>query len=65
VTDLIIENVSDEIVKALEAIVNLEGISPEAKYRQILESALITLKKRSFAEALALIPTAEADENSK
>ena len=62
--NLIVRNVSDEVVKALKARAGLHGISAEAEHRQILEAALVNKpRRRSFAEVLAAMPNVGADDD--
>lgn len=59
--NLVVRNIDDEIVKRLKALAGKHGISAEAEHRRILESALLTPKKKSFSETLKSIPNVGND----
>ena len=59
--NLVVRNIDDEIVRALKARAGEQGISAEAEHRKILEMALITPRKKSFAEVLLTIPNVGLD----
>ena len=59
--NLVVRNIDDEIVRALKARAGEQGISAEAEHRKILETALITPRKKSFAEVLLTIPNVGLD----
>ena len=59
--NLVVRNIDDEIVRALKARAGNHGISAEAEHRRILESVLITPRKKSFAEVLLNMPNVGCD----
>ena len=59
--NLVVRNIDDEIVRALKARAGSNGISAEAEHRKILESVLITPRKKSFAEVLLNMPNVGLD----
>lgn len=59
--NLVVRNVDEEIVKALKARAGRHGISAEGEHRKILTAALLTPKKRSFAQVLASMPNVGTD----
>lgn len=61
--NLIVRNIDESIVKALKIRAAQHGISAEAEHRKILEQALVKPKKKTFAEALALIPDVGKDSD--
>ncbi len=60
---LVVGNIDDEIVNALKKRADKHGISAEAEHRNILESALLTSKRKSFIEALSSIPSVGIDSD--
>lgn len=60
---LLIHNLEPEIIEALKQRAAQHGHSPEMEHRHILTEALLPLKKRSFAEALAAIPNVGQDSD--
>ena len=58
---LLVRNIDDEIVKALKAKAGQDGISAEEEHRKILQKALLTPKRKSFAQALLSIPDVGLD----
>ncbi len=61
--NLIVRNIDDRIVSALKKRAARHGISAEAEHRRILEEALRSPPKRSFAEVLASMPEVGRDED--
>ena len=61
--NLLVRNVEDEVVSALKARSGCHGISAEEEHRNILRSALLKPKKKSFAEALFAIPNVGEDRD--
>lgn len=62
---LIVHNIEDEIVAALETRAAADNISVEAEHIKILTDALIIPKRirKTFAEAVMSIPTAGTDDD--
>lgn len=60
---LIVRNVDDSIVKALKQRASRHGTSAEAEHRKILAQVLCQPAKKSFAEALSLIPNVGEDSD--
>ncbi|NQZ07498.1 MAG: DNA-binding protein [Algicola sp.] len=58
---LVVRNIDDEIVRALKTRADSNGISVEAEHRKVLESALMTPRKKSFAEVLISMPNVGLD----
>ena len=61
--DLILRNVDDAIVHALNVRAELEGISAEAEHSTILQRALLRPVKKSFADVLRSIPRVGQDSD--
>ena len=61
--NLIVRNVDEQIVQSLKEQAALHGRSAEAEHREILKSALLRPRKRSFFEALAAMPNAGEDSD--
>lgn len=61
--DLIVRNIDDAIVKALQQRASQHGVSAEAEHRKILEQVLLNPSKKSFAEILSQIPNVGMDED--
>ena len=61
--NLIVRNIDDAIVRALKQRASRHGISVEAEHRRILEQALLQPVKKTFAEAIALIPEVGIDSD--
>lgn len=59
--NLVVRNIDDEVVKALKARAGKHGISAEAEHRKILESALLSTRKKSFAAVLSTMPNVGKD----
>jgi antitoxin FitA len=59
--NLIVRNIDERIVKALKARAGKHGHSAEAEHRQILATALLKHRKKSFAEVLSSIPEVGVD----
>ena len=64
-SNLIVRNIDDEIVRELKSRAGAEGISAEALHRKLLESALLKPKRKSFAEVLRSIPSVGEDSDFK
>lgn len=62
-SNLIVRNLDPHIVEALKQRAAQHGRSAEAEHRAILEEALFTPKKRSFAELLAAMPNIGRDRD--
>lgn len=60
---LVVRDISDEIVQALEAHALRLGVSAEVAHRQILESALTPLNTKSFIEILKAMPDVGEDSD--
>ncbi len=61
--NLLVRNIDDEIVKALKLRAGKKGISAEAEHRNLLASALLTPRRRSFAEVIQSIPPVGRDDD--
>jgi plasmid stability protein len=59
--DLLVRDVDEELVRALEERAGAHGRSAEAEHREILAAALIRPRRRSFAEVLAAMPQVGTD----
>jgi len=59
--DLLVRNVDEDLVRALEERAEANGRGAEAEYRSTLESALRRPRRRSFAEVLASMPDVGVD----
>ena len=67
-TDLIVHDVDDEIIKALNQSASRHGVSVESEHRRILEQVLLqpptaNIKRKSFAEVLSLMPNIGKDSD--
>ena len=60
-TDLMVTNIDEQIVKALKAKAIQSGHSVEAEHRLILSSVLLMPKEKTFAEVLATMPNVGCD----
>ena len=60
---LLVRNVDDEIVRALEIQASQKGISAEAEHRNLLADALLTPRRRSFEEVIQSIPPVGRDDD--
>ena len=60
---LIVRNIDDEIVTALKFQAGRKGISAEAEHRNLLANALLTPRRRSFAEVIQSIPPVGHDDD--
>lgn len=60
---LTVRNVDDKIVRALKLQADRNGISMEAEHRNLLEDALLTPQRRSFAEVIQSIPPVGHDDD--
>lgn len=61
--NLLVRGVDDALVAALKARAARHKRSAEAEHREILAAALAGPRRRSFAEALACIPSVGRDED--
>ena len=61
--NLIVRNVSADVIKALKKRAGRHGTSAEAEHRKILTQALLKTRKRSFAEAIAVMPNVGRDSD--
>ena len=61
--DLLVRDVDEAVVRALEEQAGVHGRSAEAEHRQILTMALIRPRRRSFAEVLASMPDVGIDSD--
>ena len=61
--NLIVRNVSEDVIKALKKRAGQHGTSAEAEHRKILTQALLKPRKRSFAEAIATMPNVGMDSD--
>lgn len=59
--DLLVRDVDEELVRALQDRAEVHGRSAEAEHREILAAALARPRRRSFAEAIAAIPAVGTD----
>ena len=60
--NLVVRNLDPRIVDALKQRAARHGRSAEAEHRALLEELLLRPKGKSFAEALAAMPTVGEDE---
>jgi len=61
--NLVVRNIDDDVVKMLKARAGKHGISAEAEHRRILESVLLSPRKKSFSEVLRSIPNVGNDSD--
>jgi plasmid stability protein len=61
--NLIVRNVPEDVIKALKKRAGRHGTSAEAEHRKILTQALLKTRKRSFAEAIAVMPNVGRDSD--
>lgn len=59
--NLIVRNIDEAIVNALKRRASRHGVSAEAEHRKILEQVLLHPPRKTFAEALSLIPNVGND----
>jgi antitoxin FitA len=59
--NLIVRNIDEAIIKALELRASQHGISVEAEHRKILEQVLLKPQRKPFAEVLGEIPNVGDD----
>ena len=62
-TNLIVRNIDEAIVKALKKRASQHGVSAEAENRKILEQALLQPQRKSFAEVSSQIPNIGNDSD--
>jgi len=55
-TDLLVRNIDDALVRTLKERAGAHGRSAEAEHREILAAALAQPRKRGFAEVVAAMP---------
>jgi antitoxin FitA len=55
-SNLIVRNIDEAIVRALKQRASRHGVSAEAEHRKILEQVLLQPQRKSFAEVLSQIP---------
>ena len=60
---LLVRDLAPEVVKALKVRAAKHGRSAEAEHREILKQALMTTKKKSFAQVLATMPNVGEDSD--
>jgi plasmid stability protein len=63
VAQLVVRNLSDDLVKALEQRAAKKNRSAEQEHRSILEAVLRGPKRRSLTEVLAAIPNVGEDQD--
>ena len=61
--NLVVRNIDDDVVKMLKARAGKHGISAEAEHRRMLESVLLSPRKKSFSEVLRSIPNVGNDSD--
>jgi plasmid stability protein len=59
--NLIVRNVPEDVIKALNKRAARHGTSAEAEHRKILTQALLKTRKRSFTEVIAAMPNVGKD----
>lgn len=62
-SNLLVRNVDDAIVRALKERAARHGRSAEAEHRVLLSDALLKPRKRTLAEVLAIMPPVGRDED--
>jgi len=62
-SNLIVRNIDEDIVKELKSRAGAAGVSAEAFHRKLLESALLNPKKKSFIDVLKSIPSVGNDSD--
>ncbi|WP_022953755.1 FitA-like ribbon-helix-helix domain-containing protein [Leucothrix mucor] len=62
-SSLVVRDISDEVVQALEDHARRLGVSAEVAHRQILEQALTSPNKKSFIEILKAMPDVGEDSD--
>jgi antitoxin FitA len=60
---LVVRNLTDDLVKSLKRRAAKNGRSAEQEHREILEAALRRPRRRSLAEVLASIPNVGEDQD--
>jgi len=60
---LLVRNLDPEVVQALKNMAAKHGRSAEAEHREILKNALISPKKKSFAQVIASMPNVGQDSD--
>lgn len=61
--NLVVRNLDRTIVEALKKRAGRHGRSAESEHRAILETALRQTRRRTFAEAIAVMPNVGRDED--
>jgi len=62
-SSLVVRDLDPKIVVALKKRAAKHGCSAEAEHREILKQSLLSPKKKSFVEALSLIPNVGKDSD--
>jgi len=62
-SNLIVRNIDNDIVKELKSRAGAAGVSAEAFHRKLLESALLKPKKKSLVDVLKSIPSVGEDSD--
>ena len=62
-SNLVVRNIEEEVVRALKARAGSKGISAEAEHREILQKALLKPQRRSFIDVLQDIPEVGLDSD--
>ena len=62
-TNLLVRNIDDKVIRALKARAGKHGVSAESEHRKILESVLMHPQKKNFAEVLATMPDIGNDQD--
>ena len=60
-TNLVVRNVDEDVALALKQVAASHGRSAEAEHREILKSALMRPKRRSFADVFSSMPNVGED----
>ena len=61
--NLIVRNITENVIKALKRRAGRHGTSAEAEHRKILTQALLRPAKRSFSEVIAAMPNVGRDSD--
>ena len=62
-SNLIVRNIDEAIVKALKMRASQHGVSAEAEHRKILEQVLLKPQRKPLSEVLSLIPNVGNDSD--
>ena len=60
-TNLVVRNIDEDVALALKQVAASHGRSAEAEHREILKSALMRPKRRSFADVFSSMPNVGED----